>query len=280
MLFYLLATLQFIHSISCFVTCHICPIDMNTFDYFITANHTPDTLYNCTRQATGDNCFIDLIWQLQPQQTQIALSTRDDDRSTFNEHSLSTFVSLESKDSNFIWTRSISYTCSTDNCNSLTTLKRLLNSLTLYDYFDSLKDLLRKETPFNGTWCLFKANTTWLECALSIPPESCKECSFQGMSVQGSIEICLNCLQDDIGETSITHEVDFNIADRTRLDHWILECQFNKCNFDNNGDLIRQKSISNFDFAKFLDTHNQASIFLSISKIVLVFIVVFIGVLH
>ncbi|CAF3162448.1 unnamed protein product [Rotaria socialis] len=280
MLFYLLVTLQFIHSISCFVTCHVCPIDMNTFGYFITTDHMPNTLNNCTTQATSDSCFIDLIWQLQPQKTQIALSARGDGRSTVNEHTLSTSVSLENKDSTFIWTRSISYTCSTDNCNSLTALKRLLNSLTLYDDFNSLKNLLRKETPFDGDWCLFKANTSWLECALLIPPESCKECSFQGMSVQGSIEICLNCLQDDIGETSISHEVDFDIANRTRLDHWILECQFNKCNFENNGDLIRQKSISNFDFAKFLDISNQARIFVSISKILSISIVVFIRVLH
>ncbi|CAF0845391.1 unnamed protein product [Rotaria sordida] len=264
---------ELVRSVTCVITCSVCPIDANSFDYFITTDRLPDRLNNCTLQTTEDNCFIDVIWHRKPDKTEITLSARDNERSIYNEHNLYTVVNLENKNSNFIWTRSISYTCSTHNCNSFIVLKRLLNSLTLNDYFHELEYLLKREEPFDGNWCWFKGNTTSLECAVSIPSKSCKGCFFQGISRGNATEICATCLQDDIGETALSHEVDFNMTDRTRIDHWILECKSRNCNIENNGYLIRQKSISNFDFIKFLDNTNNSNILSSIKKILLFFIV-------
>ncbi|CAF3425008.1 unnamed protein product [Rotaria sp. Silwood1] len=280
MLFHLFIIFQIIHSVSCVITCYICPIDANSFDYFITPDRLPDTLNNCTLQTIGDNCFIDVIWHRKPDKTELTLSTKDNPRAIYNEHNLNTINSLENKNSNFVWTRSISYTCSTNYCNSLTVLKRLLNSLILNDYFNELEYLLNREEPFDGNWCWFKKNMTSLTCVIVIPPESCKACFFQGVSRRNSIEICETCLQDDIGETALSHEVDFNMTDRTRIDHWILECKSRNCNTENNGDLIRQKSTSNFDFIKFLDDANNPNILSSMRKIILLFIVFFIKFLN
>lgn len=279
MFLYLFVIYQLIYSVSCFVTCHVCPIETNSFDYLITTNHIPDNLNDCTTRRTGDNCYIDIVWNRHPDKTQIAMSTRDNERSAYNDHTLYTAVSLEHKNSDYIWTRSISYTCSTDNCNSVAVLKRLLNALRMYDFLHDLKYLLRKDKPFDGNWCLFKSNATSLDCALSIPIENCKGCSFLGMNNQNSVEICANCLQDDIGDTSLLHEVDFNITDRTRLDHWIVECQFNKCNNYDTVDLVRQKSISKFDFSQFLDRPNKTNLLSSPNKIIFAFIILFIKML-
>ncbi|CAF2419553.1 unnamed protein product [Rotaria sp. Silwood2] len=273
MLLYLFIIFQTIRSISCVITCSVCPIDANSFYYFVTTDRLPYSLNNCTLQTIGDNCFIDVIWHRKPDKTEITLSTRENPRTINNEHNLFTDASLENKNSNFVWTRSISYTCSTNYCNSLTVLKRLLNSLTSNDSFNELEYLLKIEEPFDGNWCWFEKNITSLECAASIPPESCKGCFFQGKSRVSSIEICASCLQDDIGETALSHEVDFNMTDRTRTDHWILECKSRNCNTKTNGNLIRQKSTSDFDFIKFLDDANNSNILSHMSKIMLLVIV-------
>ena len=247
-------------------------MEANSFDYLVTTYHIPDKLNNCTIKTIGDSCIIDVIWHRNPNKSQIAFKVRDIGRSAYTEHNLYTNVNLENKNSNFVWTRSISYMCSTDHCNSLIVLKHLLDSLTLNDHFYELEYLLKKEEPFNSNWCSFKKNTTSFECAILIPSKSCKGCSFHGMGFHNSIEICVNCLSYDINETFLSHEVDFNITDRTRVDNWILECQSNSCNTEDNGDLIRQKSESNFDFGKFLDANNKSITFASTNKILLLFI--------
>lgn len=269
MLVHLFILFHIIHSATCLVTCYVCPIDTNKFNYFVTADQIPEALNDCTFQTTGDNCFIDLVWHQNPNISEIAMTTRDPERSIVNEHSLYTTVGLESKTSNTVWTRSISYTCSTDRCNSLAELKRVLNALNLTDSLDDLIYLLKKEDPFDGSWCLFDKNSTSLECADSIPPKSCKLCYFQGMSRPKSIEFCSTCLQDSIGETFLSHEVDFDMTDRTRTDHWILACQSKNCNTVNEGALIRSKSISNFDFREFLGSTGNSNIVPSVNMILL-----------
>jgi hypothetical protein len=219
------------------------------------------------------------MWSQNPNQTQIALSGRDE-RMINDEKTLSTNVQLENRNNSFLWTRSTSYTCTTDMCNSFDLLKRVLNSLTLSDSFQDLQELLVRIEDFSGDWCEFKGNTTTFECADKIPTTSCKLCSFEGYSNRGSYEICASCLQDDIGETFLSHEVNFNMTDRTQQDHWMLECQTRMCNTIENGKLIRQKSTANFDFAKFFDDKNKSTTLSSISKMILIFIVFFIKLLN
>ncbi len=255
------------------IECHYCPIDENNLDYFVTTDNIPHHLNNCTIIKMGDVCYIDLIWNRTPVKTQIGLSGKGDEKSIDAEHTLVTNVNVENKNLSIIWTRTISYICSTDKCNSLSALKGVLDSLTLNDTLHELVDLLQRKEPFEGNWCKFSTNGTLFECATEISPASCKQCSFQGISNHGVVELCANCLEDDIGETFLSHEVNFNMTDRTRDDHWILECGFENCNTYDNGNLVRQKSTSDFDFEKFLDGNNKSISLSSISKTVLLFVV-------
>ena len=254
MLFYLFITFQIIYSISCDINCHDCPIEENTFDYFVTADRLPDKLNNCGTKPTDDICKIDIIWGRNPDRTQIALSGRDERAIMDTEQTLNTYVQLENKNNSLIWTRSVSYTCATEKCNSFDVLKLVLNSLTLSDNFQDpdIQNLLIEKDDFNGTWCSFENNITTSECAKDIPIEDCMQCSFDGYGAGGSMEFCENCLTYDIGERFVAHEVDFNMNDRTQRDHWMIECQSMKCNTVDNGNLVRQKSTANFNFANFL----------------------------
>jgi hypothetical protein len=274
MLFYLFLSFQVLYSVSCVIKCHNCPLSANTFNYHISTDRLPDELSNCDVQEISDTCIIDVIWGRNPDKTDINLAPRGDGKSELSEHELNTNIELAYNGSQYEWSQSISYMCSTDQCNSLTELKRILSSLTLNDKFQDLEDLLKMEEPFDDSWCLFFANTTTLECATTtIPPATCKECSFEGFTNNGAWEICANCLTYDIGNTFLSHEVDFNMTGRTRADHWIMECQSKDCNTPNNGNRIRQKSTSNFDFVKFLDGRNKSTTLSLISKFTLLFVV-------
>ncbi|UJR32848.1 hypothetical protein I4U23_020310 [Adineta vaga] len=279
MLVHLLLIFHTLYSISHAIVCHTCPLDLNKLNYIVTMDNIPTNLNNCTTVNTGDICFIDLIWNQNPDTTDLGLSTQEPERSALIQHSLITNVNLENKDSDHIWTKGISYTCSIDNCNSLLTLKRILASLTFNDNFDDIKNLLRKEEPFDGNWCQLATNSTSGDCNTGMSTSSCKECSFQGKNVERSLEYCSNCLTDDIGETFMLYEADFNMTDRTIADHWVLECRFPNCNTVQNGNMIREKVLSTFDFAKFLDNINTASGLSSINKILFIFIVIFIKIL-
>lgn len=210
-------------------------------------------------KSLGDTCIIDINWSRSPDQTQIALVARDDSRAAFTEHTLSGDISLENKGNQLLWTRSISYTCSTDRCNSVSTLQRVLASLTVNDTLFDLAPLLIRQIAFGGQ-CSFWLNSTTLECAGEIPQSTCKQCSSEGMSQNGVLEICANCLVDDIGETFLAREVNFELINRTRSDHWMLECQSRNCNTIENGNRIFQKSTFDFNFVKFLNHANQMSI--------------------
>ena len=264
-----------IYSISCTITCHDCPLTANNFNYFVTLDTLPKNLNNCTMVNTGDLCLMDIIWNPKSNMTQIGFSSGGDEKSIGIEHSLVTEVRLEKNSSDLIWTRGISYMCSTDKCNDLSELKRILDSLTLNDNLKDLEYLLKNDEPFDGNWCHFSTNDNSSECNIDIPPDTCEVCSFQGKSDHGPIRFCSNCFPFDIGERSISYEVDFNMIDRTRSDHWILECRFKSCNTYENGNMVLEKSVVKFDFKKFLDGNNRSTNLLSINKISLLFIVFF-----
>ena len=259
MLFYLFIVFSSFPVVINGVTCYDCPLIANSFDYLVANDRLPDALRNCTTKSLGDTCIIDVIWNRNPDRTQIALVARDDSRSAaLIEHTLSGNINLENKNNQLLWTKSISYTCSTDQCNSLLTLKRLLASLTMKDDLFDLGSLLIREITFDGR-CWFWTNSTILECSTVIPAAPCKQCSFQGIGQNGVVDICANCLLDDIGETFLLHEVNFELINRTRADHWVLECQSKNCSTIENGNRILQKSTFDFDFAQFLNHANRMS---------------------
>jgi hypothetical protein len=262
MLFFLFVVFSsYLHAATATVSCYDCPFEVNRFDYLVTKDKLPNALNNCTTKSLGDSCIIDVKWSRNPgDQTEIGLEARGEPRTAFIEHTLSGDVNLENKENQLLWTRSISYICSTDQCNSLSTLQRLLASLTMRDDFVDLGYLLTREIPFDDPSCLLWGNSTTLECATEMPPANCTQCSSQGMSQNGVLDICANCLLDDIAETFLVREVNYELINRTRADHWILECQSKNCNTIENGIRIFQKSNFDFDFVHFLNHANRMTI--------------------
>ncbi|CAF0755420.1 unnamed protein product [Adineta ricciae] len=242
----------------------------------ISLDNLPSILNNCSIVNTSDTCLIDLVWGRDPDKSQIGLSARQPERKAYVEHTLITSVSLENQNSVYTFTKSLSYTCSTDNCNSLSTLKLILSSLIFNDNLDDNKDLLRKEETVVGAGCQIRTNMTDGECNTGMPETSCYACSFQGKGSGQGMEYCSNCWTNALSETLMSYEVDFNITERSMTDHWALECQFRNCNTIENGNLIRRKVSAAFDFAKFLGDTNKSNVLTSASRLFLLFFVIFI----
>ena len=248
--------LGLISSITCTITCYDSPLFDNSFDYIITADRIPDQLKNCTVKSVGDTCEIEIKWSTNPNKTDLGLVATDSERTLPTEHSVNTNVNLENKNGQYLWTRSLSYTCSTDRCNGLSVVKSLLDAASMSDTLNDLQNLLKIDDPSVARACQFGGNTTELECATGTEPSSCKACAFLATTINNALEFCAYCLTDDIGETFVSHEVDFDLVNRTRMDHWQMACQTPGCNTIPNGQLIRQKSTFDFDFAKFLKSRS------------------------
>ena len=107
-----------------------------------------------------------------------------------DEHNLQNTITLQNDGIKAQWRKDIAYRCSTDRCNSPSTLKRLLRSLRSVDTFSDLSNLLAMNPEFSGGLCSFFANN-------STPCES------------DTLDVCLNCLLDDVTENFVTRGVKF-----------------------------------------------------------------------
>ncbi|CAF5124121.1 unnamed protein product, partial [Rotaria sp. Silwood1] len=126
------------HSAFCLISYYNCPWNKNSFDYLITADNIPSELKNCSLEINVAKCAIEIFWQRDPDNTTIVLVAEDTKKSASTDHSLFVNVGFENSGARPIWGRVILYECTTDQCNSLNQLKRLLNSLkmndSLYEY--------------------------------------------------------------------------------------------------------------------------------------------------
>ena len=256
-----LIALQSLAPVTSKIQCLDCPLLANNFTYLVTADNVPDKLQQCETKSVGDTCIIEVKWGQNPSFTQIGLVAEEGDRKTsINTRDLNTHVSLENKENSFIWTKSISYTCSTDDCNRLSELRRLLKSLTFNDNLNDLKDILTIDSAFDGSWCEFMyANTTRLECAIPISTNSCMECSYQSFQINNALQICANCFPFGIGESFISHEVDFDLTNSTREDHWMIACQSKSCSTPENDARLRKSVTVQVEFPDIVDRSSHAS---------------------
>lgn len=276
MLFTLFIVVHLFPYVTSKIGCYDCPLLANNFTYLVTADNVPNQLQQCETKYVGDTCVIEVKWGQNPNITQIGLVAEEGDRKRLaSVRQLNTYISLENKENSFIWTRSISYTCSNENCNTLLELKRLLNAITLEDSLHDLKDILVIDPEFDGTWCqpMF-ANTTDLECATSTSTNSCMECSYQTFQINDVFQVCANCLPFGIGESFVSHEVDFNLSDKTREDHWMIACQSQRCSTPENDQRLRQSTKVRFDFS---DNHSSSISMNSIFLFCTVFISIFLN---
>jgi hypothetical protein len=280
MLFSLFIAFQLFYSVKSHISCYNCPLQSNIFDYIITADNIPENLKNCSFIGEQLECSIRVTWIQDPNNTEITLQSTGERRDVSDEHNLEHTITLNNNGFKLQYTKSIHYVCATEECNSPSTLKRLLRSLTSKDDFYELSYLLALNQPFDGTSCEFFANTSSMSCETEMNQTSCNQCMAQEFIQSTSLETCQNCVNDDIIENFITREMRFFMSNRERHDFWMIECQFKDCNNIDTGNFIRQKSTIQFDFDFFLNVNNKSTNLLSMSIIALVLMVLSIKFFH
>jgi hypothetical protein len=200
---------------------------------------------------------MDIRWQLSFNRTSIDILPDDDDQIQVSlRHTLLATAILSGVQVSTQLHSSILYRCSTDRCNDLDQLKRLMQSLTLINNLIELDEQLESSLPFDGHWCVLSANQTDTDCAplSDIDPATCKQCFAKLTSQASTTKVCASCITTSIEQDAfIETNVLFNIDDRTRSQNWSIYCQAPNCNALNTGDLIHQKSTIIFDFNRFFN---------------------------
>ncbi|CAF0832102.1 unnamed protein product [Rotaria sordida] len=159
-------------------------------------------------------------------------------------------------------------------------LKRLLNSLKMNDTLYYLTYLLNPIMPFQGQWCYRGSNVTFAECNITIPISSCTQCTLSGLINQTRTELCATCLTNSPDKTGLSHEMIFNMTERTYSTLWLLNCGRENCNTPAVSGSIREKSYIYFDFDEFFNIDNKSISILSMNKMTLFFIIFLIKIFH
>ncbi len=273
MLFYLFLSFQVFYSISCDISCYECPVEANTFDYLITTDRIPDELKNCSLKNNMVACSFTIIWQRNPNKTEITVSAGDTKRSVSTDHELDVAVGFDNTNSILKWEKVVVYTCSTKECNSFSQLKRVLASLTVTDNLDDLTNIIKPQEPFQGEWCERASNATFDDCNITVPVTACTQCSLNGQINQTKTEVCATCLTGGTDNNFLSYGVVINMVDRTRSTMWEIQCLAENCNSLTNGDLIRQRSQIDFDFIKFFNAGNKLTSLSTMGWIFIIFLV-------
>ena len=253
MMFYLFISFQILYSILCDISCYDAPFDLNSFNYTVTPDHFPAALRNSSVKINSVSCYIQVLWQRDPNNTNIALIADTNMKPEAVQHLLQVDVGYETKTSSTpTWAQQIIYQCNTDQCNSLSQLKHLLSSLTVNESLHDLAYLLNPVKPFHGEWCYRGSNATFKQCNTTIPVSLCTQCDLTESMNHGGIELCATCLTDESDQSLLVYEKTFDINARTNSSIWEIICQRENCNTPTIGDSIRKKSYIYFDFAKFL----------------------------
>ncbi|CAF1426209.1 unnamed protein product, partial [Adineta ricciae] len=208
-------------------------------------DNIPEKLNDCPIIANQSECVISMRWFLNNNETELDMvpETRHK-RSISSEHTITVDAIVGKDGSSFSLQHSLYYFCSTDKCNSPSSLKRLLQSLTLNDQFMELIALLRPSTQFDGHWCLLLSNQTTEACKVPVvvDPNNCKQCSTTFISESKSTgSICAGCYTDDVHQEFLGREILFNLTDQTQTEIEMINCRSENCNSLRTIDLIRGK---------------------------------------
>jgi RNA polymerase subunit RPABC4/transcription elongation factor Spt4 len=218
-------------------------------------------------------CSFSIIWQQNPNKTEITVSAEDTKNSVSTDHELDVAVGFDNTDSILKWEKVVVYTCSTKECNSFDQLKRVLASLTVTDNLDNLTSIIKPQEPFQGRWCDRASNATFDDCNITVPVTACTQCSLIGQITQTKTEVCATCLTSGTDSNFLTYAVVINMIDRTHATNWEIQCQAERCNSLTNGDLIRQQSEIDFDFLKFFNAGNKLTSLSTMVKMAWIFII-------
>jgi hypothetical protein len=254
MMLYLFVTFQILYSVSSDISCYKTPFDINSFNYIVTADHFPAELQNSSLEVNSVSCYIQVLWQRDPDNTKIALIADNNMKAISTQHQLQVDVGYETKMSSIpTWAKQIIYQCNTNQCNRLSQLKHLLRSLIVNESLHELAYLLNPVKPFHGEWCYRRSNATFENCNTTIPVSLCTQCELVGTMNQTGTESCEACSTVDPDNSLLVYEKTFDITDRTNSSTWAIFCGRKNCNTPAIGDSIRKKSYIDFDFTKFLN---------------------------
>lgn len=258
MLFHLFLTLQVLQCVSSDISCYKAPLDVNYFNYTVTVDNFPAALQNTSVDTHSPACYILVLWQRDPDHTNIGFFINPGMREVSTDQLLQVDVGYQTKTSPTpTWTKQIIYKCKTDLCNNLSVLMRLLSTLIVNESLDELAYLLNPVKPFHGEWCYRGSNATSDVCNTTVPVSSCTQCELIGTMDQAGTESCGTCSMADPGKSLLVHQKTFYITDRTNFSAWDIRCTRKNCNTPAVGDSILEKSEIYFDFSKFLRTKHD-----------------------
>ncbi|CAF0917249.1 unnamed protein product [Adineta steineri] len=230
----------------------------------------PEKLNGCVLKPM-DQCTVRIIWLYNIGKTEIVVTGGDTKKSISTDHALNVGTGYEYREE-LDAEQVLEYICSTDECNSLGQIKRLINSLTVTSHLDEIENMIKPQQPFQGAWCVRVSNTTTIECDPTIPTELCRQCSLAVQNDEKTTQVCATCSTESV-DNSLSYTVMFNMNDRTRSNIWQVLCQADKCNSLSNADLIHEKSAMDFDFNKFFNNgQNRFSLSIMINM-VMIFII-------
>lgn len=243
------------------ISCYDCLGGTKKFNYIINADNIPTELYDCAVSDKKTECVIAVQWYLFSNQTEVSFVVDARKRGVApSDHTVTIDMAFGKDGLDDQVQHSLYYFCSEDKCNGASQLKRLLQSLTLKDQLMDLKALLQPSAQFDGNWCLLFANQTAEPCEIptTVDPTNCKQCSTQYTTESGVETLCAGCYTDAVKTEFLAREILFNLTDRTLIENRKINCRSEQqCNSVHTGDLIRQKSTIEFDFARFLNASNR-----------------------
>jgi hypothetical protein len=273
MLIHLLTIFSLIYSVSCEISCYDCSLIPDSYNYIITPTNIPSEIQYCRVTGNHTKCHIDVKWSLTTKSSRLhILPGIDQKRSLSSEHTLQANALISGTGVIQQIQHSFDYFCSTDRCNDVDKLKRILQSLTLNEKFSDLDDLLEPSGSFVGQWCLLYANRTDEDCVSpdGIVPNTCKQCITRFTHGPTTNRICASCFVNDVQEDYLGREVFVDMTDRSSIDTWFIRCRSLNCNGLDTGRRIHEKSSMTFDFDQFFS--NRQTILFSLNRITLIII--------
>jgi hypothetical protein len=270
MLFYLFIAFQILYSISCDISCYQAPFDTNTFDYIVTPDHFPEELEESSLEVNSVQCSITVSWEQNPNRTVIELIADNNTKAGSIEHQLQVdvgYVSELETSPTPRWTKNINYQCNTNQCNSLSQLKRLLQALIVNDSLDDLTYLLKPVEKFQGKWCYRGSNITSGKCNTTIPVSSCTQCEVSATMNQAGTELCATCSTEYPSQSILKYQKTFNMTDRTNSSTCYILCGRENCSTPAVTANIREKIYIGFNFTTFLNAGSANTTFLNAGSV-------------
>ncbi len=240
--------------------CNFCPSPIY-LNYSVTVDTIP-SLENCVIVDSETQCYVNIYWFRDPPISMLIYAYEMDNIPKNNE-TLVMSVQAQVDGDGFSKRSSheIAYVCKTsDKCNNIDTVKRLLNSTTLTEQFvKEFTPLLANVTSFtndSAAACYSFSNSTNSSQCNPSDIDHCQRCHIStDYSTSTGNEICATCPKSDLRNNKILRQMTFILDNRSQpIEHIELWCQqAGGCNSIANIIKIRQASQIKFDYDRYFD---------------------------